>query len=272
MRHTAAYALLCIVVGVLRALPLDAALAIGRALGRVVGLFAAADTRSMRAALAAALDAPPPVGDCWADIGQRAAEWANARRMLARVDIDPSSEQHLHDALISGRGVIVATAHLGNWELMAAAVAARGVPVHSAASAGGRGRVFRWLAQWRAELGVHVHPPGGGARVLARRLRAGEIVAIFVDQSTRERCRRVPFFGRPAPTPITIERLAALSGASILLAWSTRQPDGRHLIRAEPVTACAGRLLEPLTQRIEALVRTAPVQWVWQHRRWAPRR
>ncbi len=263
-RHTLAYVALRAFVAALRLLPLHAALAAGAGLGRLAGLFARRDTALMRANLVH-LEAPPTPGACWADLGRRLAELALADRVLPRFDVDATP---LRAALAEGRGVVVATCHLGHWELMGAALARAGVEVRAVAARPRPGPLHRWLAAERRRLGVVALPPGGGARAAVAALRHGAAVALFVDQSTGERGRDVPFFGCEAPTPATAERLLALTGARLLFAWTRREPDGRHLVRFEPLPTPT---LEALTARVEALVRRDPAQWVWLHDRWRAR-
>lgn len=121
--------------------------------------------------------------------------------------------------------------------------------------------LIRWLAAERAALGVRTLSIGQ-ARTAVRRLQAGETVAVFIDQRTRERSRPIPFLGRPAPTPLTFERLAALSGAPTLLVWTARI-DGVHRIFAAHIHS-----LEDAMQRLEVAVRAHPTQWIWLHDRW----
>lgn len=174
--------------------------------------------------------------------------------------IEASAWAAFEAAQAGGRGVLVATAHLGNWELMAAALARR-VDFAAIAAAPKRSPLIRWLAAERAALGVTTLSVGD-ARAALRRLRSGGVVALFIDQRTRERSRPIPFLGRPAPTPITFERLAAASDAATLLVWTARV-DGVHRIFARPVTD-----LDDATAHLEAAVRAHPTQWIWLHDRW----
>ncbi len=257
LRHTLAFLGLRGLVALLRRLPLNLSLSLGAGFGRVCGFIDRRGSAHTRRNLARLEDAPSP-GSCWADLGRRAAEFANARRMLERVDlVDPVPTEW-------PRGVVVATLHLGNWELLGAALAAEGLPVHSAAAAPKASPLHRWLDEERRALGVHTHPPGGGARAARSILAEGGGFALFVDQATRERGRPVPFFGEAAHTPETVERLLALSCAELRLAWSRRDAEGRHRVHFEAIEPT----LEALTARAEALIRQHPEQWVWLHPRW----
>ncbi len=263
-RHALAALTLRLLFGALRRLPVDRARRIGAGLGRLVGLLARGERRRMARRLERALgEAAPPVGDCWASLGRRAVEFALADRMLDRVRVPPDAIARFEAARGAGRGVLLATAHLGNWELMAAALATRGFAVHTVAARRRGGPLHAWLAAHRRRLGVVVHPPGGGARAVVSRLRRGEAVAIFVDQATGRRCRPIPFFGRPAPTPTAFERLIALTGATPLLIHALPDDGDGYRVAVEPAAG-----LDRLTARIEALVRRAPSEWVWLHDRW----
>lgn len=229
-------------VGCLRILPRRLSAATGAGFGRLIGLF-----QRGRSA-------------CWADLGRRAAEFACARQWVEHVVIEPAAWACFEAAQAQGKGVLVATAHLGNWELMAAALAQR-VDFAAIAAAPKPSPLIRWLDQTRAALGVRTLSTGQ-ARTATRRLQAGGVVAVFIDQRTRERSRPVMFMGRPAPTPLTFERLAALSGAPTLLVWTARV-DGVHRVFAEEIQG-----LDDAMAKLEGAVRAYPTQWIWLHDRW----
>lgn len=234
--------MLTVFVGGLRLLPRQTSAAIGAGFGRVVGLF-----QRGRSA-------------CWADLGRRAAEFACAGQWISHVVIEPAAMVCFEAAQAQGKGVLIATAHLGNWELMAAALAQR-IDFAAIAAAPKPSPLIRWLDQTRAALGVRTLTVGQ-AREAARRLAEGGVVAVFIDQRTRERSRPVMFMGRPAPTPLTFERLAALSGSPTLLVWTARV-DGVHRIFAEQIQGLDDAML-----KLEAAVRRFPTQWIWLHDRW----
>jgi KDO2-lipid IV(A) lauroyltransferase len=261
-RHGLALLVLRGFVAGLHLLPFDLACGLGAGLGRVIGWTARRDTQRMRRALALLPDPPSP-GACWADLGRRLIEFALAHRALERVDADLRA---FEAALTEGRGVLLCTSHLGNWELLAATLAAHGHSAHSLAARDQGGALYRWLRRHRAQLGVHTHSPGGGARVCRDRCKAGLATGILVDQNTGERGRAIPFLNRPAPTPITAERLVKLTGAVPIFASIVR--DGRrYRLRTVRERPGAG-LTERLTAQVDALVRAHPTQWVWLHDRW----
>lgn len=261
LRHQLAYLALRAFVGGLRRLPLRGSLALGGYIGRAIGGLARADSARIKRHLRL-LECPPSVGECWADLGRRFCEFACATRLLPAVEIHGLTAAKR--ALESGDGALVATLHLGNWELMAAALSRSGLPVCAIAARPKRSPLHRWLAQSRTDLGVQTLSPGTGARRALSALKAGQAVALFVDQNTGAKRVSVDFMGRPAPTSTVWERLLTLTDAQPWLAWTIRQPDGVHRVTLEP----APRDLQALTDRVEVLVRSYPEQWIWLHDRW----
>jgi Kdo2-lipid IVA lauroyltransferase/acyltransferase len=96
---------------------------------------------------------------------------------------------------------------------------------------------------------------------------------VFIDQDTRVPGAFVPFFGRPAFTPVGAAILAQRTGAAVVVGSSHRLGDGSHVVEIEtfgvggdPETATAA-----LTAVLETRIRRHPTQWVWFHERWKTR-
>ncbi len=187
--------------------------------------------------------------------------------------------EHLEAARRGGRGVIALSAHLGNWEVLGAALAARGVPVHVVAQ-----KVFergsdRMLSAWRRRAGITVHRRGAGLGGVLRALRDGHVVGMLVDQDTPGPSLFASFFGRPARTPRSPFVLARRAGAALVPMWIRMDASGVHVARIEPeIRAAAGAGAAALAEdaeawhrRLEAAIRACPDQWVWHHRRWRTR-
>lgn len=181
-----------------------------------------------------------------------------------------------------GRGLIVLTAHFGNWELLAYAHGLLGFPVTVIHRAMRNPLVDRWLLQWRARGGTRSIAKKAAAREALKVLRAGGILAIPADQNQRYSFGVfVDFFGKPACTTTGPVRLAAHSGAMIVPVFLRRLGQSeRHTVEVLPPIELvntgdpAGDLVEN-TQRcakvIEAMIREYPEQWIWFHRRWKTR-
>ncbi|HSL82709.1 MAG TPA: lysophospholipid acyltransferase family protein, partial [Thermoanaerobaculia bacterium] len=173
----------------------------------------------------------------------------------------------------AGRPVLFVTGHCGNWELLAAAYSCRMKPATVVARAPDEAPLQRLLAGFRGRFGTRTVERGeaGAAKELLRTLRGGGVLAMLIDQDTRVEGVWVPFFGRPAYTPVGAARLALRRDVAVVPVFDERLPDGSHRARFEaplelPEDEVAATAL--MTRAIEAHVRRVPEQWVWMHRRW----
>lgn len=173
------------------------------------------------------------------------------------------------------RGVIVATAHLGCWELLAAWLAARLSPTAVITATVRNPAVDRLLQERRRRLGLTVLPRDRGARPVLRALDQGAVVGAVLDQNTRAASVPVPFCGRPAPTPLGLLELARRRGTPIVPAAMVRQGGRWVTSHLEPLSGAESRevlhLAAACNDALEALIRRNPDQWVWFHDRWGLR-
>jgi len=183
----------------------------------------------------------------------------------------------LEAARAEGRGVMVVTGHLGNWELGGSYVAARGIPIDVIARGAANPEFERWVTETREGLGMRVVHDSEAVRSTPRALRENRLVAMVSDQGALGLASTyVPFFGRPAKTPRGPAVFALRLGVPVLFAASLRRPDGTFHLTFErvPVTDTGDRdhdvdaIVATYTAMLEAWVRRAPEQYFWQHRRW----
>jgi Kdo2-lipid IVA lauroyltransferase/acyltransferase len=175
-----------------------------------------------------------------------------------------------------GRGVLVATAHLGNWELSAFAHALMTAPMHIVVRPIDNPRLDALVEQRRALSGNHVISKRDAAREILRALKAGEAVGILIDQNTLpEEGVFIDFFGEKACAGAAFARFAHHTGAAVVpgfALWS--EQDRRYALRFDPEIEMTGDVARD-TQRIhthlESVVREHPDQYLWIHRRWKTR-
>ena len=271
--------------------PLGAAL--GLVAGSLLRIRRGHVERSLRAAeIAPAAEIPALARGVYASLGTGVFEllWLAGRppaALDARVTMAPSCAAALRDAAALGRGVVVATAHTGNWDLSACA-AARWTAGPGGIATTPRLTVVTKRLSWRAldrywqrlraERGVTLVDAVGAAAAVRAALRAGSLVGMLVDQAPERRSGVVilPFLGRPARHDVAPALLAARGRAPIVVVLGRRTPDGRHLLEVADAIGpdeLRGRGgIERATARIaaavEAFVRAQPEQWLWLHRRW----
>jgi Kdo2-lipid IVA lauroyltransferase/acyltransferase len=215
-------------------------------------------------------------------LGTSFAEFLTLPQVTAgelRARFELCGEEHLRTALAQGRGAIVASGHLGNWEWMGAALAARGFPVTFVVQTLRNTRVDRFVQGIRRGAGIDVMPRGMALRRVRAALDANQLVFFMCDQDARRRGVFVPFFGVPASTPKGAAQLALRAGVPFLPGFGRRLAAGRHRgtilaplrSRAADEDAAVLELLGGFNAELERAIRDAPEQYWWAHRRWKTR-
>jgi len=152
--------------------------------------------------------------------------------LLASVEVH--GKEHLDKAVERGRGVILTSAHIGNWELAAVMVAQWGYVVHAVAGV----QLGRWLTgavrEAKNELSIHTISPEDGFRKIVRALGQNEPVALAVDGDVYTHGESVEWFGRETPFPSGPGKLAQRTGALVVAGVCERTSPGRFRIVIEP--------------------------------------
>lgn len=189
------------------------------------------------------------------------------------IELDTASKAALDGALSEGRGVVFVTAHMGNWELMASGLAGLGYPISTVAKASYDPRFTAMMDKARRDAGIQPIYRGRAGTVAAmlRALRSNRVLGLLIDQDTKVPSAFVPFFGRPAKTPLGAAVLARRCGAAVVVGTCRRRRLGTlrvdiarvSLEKMDDVSATAH-----LTALLESRIRRSPSQWIWFHERW----
>lgn len=184
--------------------------------------------------------------------------------------------EEMEAAVARGRGVVVASAHFGNWEFAGSTLAASGWPVDAVMQRLGNRHLNRYVEHVRAKLGMGLIDRVGAWDRLTESLAAGRVVAFVADQDARHRGVFVPFFGRPASTHKAPALLALRTGAPFFVGGVQRIGAQRYhawLVRLDPIQGLGTKeQVIDLTRRwlaeVERRVRLFPEQYFWHHKRW----
>ncbi len=184
--------------------------------------------------------------------------------------------EHYAAAKQKGRGILVATAHLGNWELSAFAHALLTEPMHVMVRPLDNLLIDRLVEERRTLSGNHLIFKRDAARAVLKALRNNEAVGILMDQNTSEsEGVFIDFFGKQACAGSGFVKLAYRSQAPVVpgfALWDEQRK--RYVLRFYPAIELTGDERTD-TQRIhsflERTVRRYPDQWMWIHRRWKTR-
>lgn len=196
---------------------------------------------------------------------------ANIRQ---RVTIKGS--EHLDAALAQGRGVVLATAHSGNWEILGAALAMHGYPIVAVVQKQTNAAMDKFINEYRTLAGMHVTYKTG-VREMISLLDENKIIGLLMDQDAGGQGIFVDFFGRPASAPKGPAVLARRKGALVVPAFITATGHGTHIALVHPplevdhtadreqdIFTATGRL----TAIVENHIRQYPHEWFWLHNRW----
>ncbi len=296
LRHRIEYVALRAFAALVAALPASAAFFLARRVGDLVHLVDARHRSVARTNLRerfrdeqgrplSEADVRRVARDSFRHLATCAVEVARLPRETSRHGLRRivrfSGAEHLRAALAAGKGVVLATAHVGNWEVMGATCRDLGAPFTTVYRPLDNPLLDRWVRATRAAAGQTMIPKHGATRPLLRALRDGGVVVILVDQDARGHGVSAPFFGAPASTIPTPAELALRTGAAVATAASVRVGPGFvyetwidppvDVVDTGDRAADVLRITTAVNARIEAAVRRAPEQWLWAHRRWKTR-
>ena len=184
---------------------------------------------------------------------------------------------YLDEARASGKGVIILTAHLGNWELGGVVVALLGYPLWVVARPHKHMSVDRFFNRQRESTGLKVIPLGRAARLCLNLLKNKGLIALAGDIDFYKNGVCVDFFGRPVVLPYGPAVFALKTGALIVPGFMLRNPDDSFTLRFErPITPVStgdrdkdiSRLADNYKVVMEGHIRRYPQQWYMFRRFW----
>ena len=176
-----------------------------------------------------------------------------------------------------GRGIVLCTGHVGNWELTGAFLAMHGLPLDAVVRRMANPLFDGFLNRTRSRVGMKVVYDTDAVRQITRGLKEGRHAALVADQGVLGLASSfVTFFGRPAKTPRGPAVFALKFEVPVVFCAAVLQPSGRYRFMAEeiPVTKTGDRdadvdaTVQGFTSALERLVRRYPEQYFWHHRRW----
>jgi KDO2-lipid IV(A) lauroyltransferase len=191
--------------------------------------------------------------------------------------ITVSGREIVDQALQRGKGVMILTAHMGNWDLLGMFTVKHKYPL-TIISKDLKSKTINdmWMVL-RERFGVNIIPAHNSARGSLKVLKKNELLGFILDQNRpRDAGIFVDFFGRPACTSPGLAILSAQAQAPVVPVFINRTPDGNHELRILPVIdpppdrepETVRKATQIYTKIIEDQIRRYPDQWIWLHRRW----
>lgn len=274
------------IVNLIRSMPYSTAVSVGRSLGYLAWLGDSFHRRAARLQMRHALgDAYRPElvreafmfnGDVFVDTVKYA--YMSVEEISRRITVE--GREHLDGALNTGKGVMLITGHIGNWEMLAHMRRFLGVEFCVMADQREDPRLEELVNGLRLRSGATILPPRGKALMLVRELKKGNTIGFLIDQrGKRSDGLFCDFFGLPAPTNPAPGFLAVKSRALVVPVRCIKK-DGRYVVTFSEARDAStfGQGKEGIANAsqymqtwVESVVREHPDQWFWLHCRWTRR-
>jgi KDO2-lipid IV(A) lauroyltransferase len=218
----------------------------------------------------------------WRHLFLMCAEIAHTPRKVHRTNWREHSQivdlESFVRTLLSGRPLVVISAHYGNFELGGYLMGLFGFPTYTVARKLDNPYLDRFINRFRGRTGQYMLPKRGSGPEIKRVLDDAGILTLLGDQSAGKKGCWVTFFGRPASTHKAVSLFSLGNEAPTMVSYARRI--GRPLqyevgpqaivdpresgfeLRTVPLLA------QWYTDQLEELIRRAPEQYWWLHRRW----
>jgi len=273
-----------------RPLPLEAVLGLGELLGEVVyslGYRRKVARDQIRATIGKNWPAERVeklLHRVYANIGKTFVEilkfpCLDELEILNRVTADDLSG--LDRLLERGRGIILISAHFGNWELLGGYMALRGYPVNFVVADLRNPLTDGFLTARRSRWGGSIIRAGRAMRDVLKFLRRNQCVAILPDQDAGKDGEFLDFLGRTASVNTGVAAISLRTGAPIFPGFLVRRGKGRYHLHVPPplypedypgpFELARRALARDYSDLIASYIRRYPDHWLWTHRRWKTR-
>ena len=180
------------------------------------------------------------------------------------------------DAMLSGRPLLLVSGHFGNWEMAGYVIGLTGFRTHAIARPLDNPYLDDYLRGFRERTGQRLLAKQGDFDKMQQVLDRGGVIATLADQDAGQRGLFVDFFGRPASTHKAVALMAMEHRVPMIVAGAPRIDGICEITTADVILPedyeRSPDAIKAITQRfttdLEQLIRAAPEQYFWLHRRW----
>jgi len=195
-----------------------------------------------------------------------------------RNKVKVEGKQHLDTALSNGRGIMMITGHIGNWEIISHIPRVLGIQFCVMADVRKDKRLESIVDRIRSRSGATILPPKGKALMLIKELKKDHTIGMVVDNRGEKKdgllCN---VFGMPAPTNPAPAFIAIKGNALVLPVYAIKQR-GSYRIRFSKAAGTFGigetamrHLSDFMQSWVSSVVKEHPHQWFWLYSRWVKR-
>ena len=268
------------------ALPLRSAYGVAASLSNIYSIFAFRDRKAVTENLKVIF---PDKSDCeiarirqelFRNFAKYLVDFFRFKKLDAeylKKNIRLKNLNYIDESLSKGKGALLVTAHLGNWELGGVVISILGYPFLTVALPHKSKMVNGFFNAQRESKGMRVLPLGNAAKGCLKGLRKNEVLALVGDREFAGKGMLVDFFGKPTVFPVGPAALALQAKIKIIPGFMLRNPDDSFdLIMSEPLDFTPSgdnqkdlkELITRYKSMFEDYIRFYPEQWYMFRRFW----
>ena len=187
--------------------------------------------------------------------------------------------EYIEAAYNEGKGIVMATGHYGNWELLGATMALKGFPIISITRKQNNGKMDQFINEYREMVGQKLAYNRGNNSLLAisKMLKEKNVVGILYDQDTNDDGVDIELFGKRCIIPFGAVALSRTYGAPILPMFLHNNEDGTctakiypaiHTLKTKDRAQDFYEATKQLVDVLETEIKADPAMWFWAHDRW----
>ena len=286
MKHRIEYFIFYAVTRLISCLPFSTAVNIGKQLGRLLYRLSGSRRKITVDNISTSLNISTAEAEIIAkkaleNIGMTFAEFIKLPSLedsFFENNIEVEGFDNFIAARDKGKGVLILSAHIGNWELLGASHQKREGKMSCVYRPTSNPFVGDFIDSIRKSTGLGTIPSKNAARKIMTHLKRGGTAGILLDQhAVVEEAINVDFFGRPAATNYGLALIALKTGSPVVPLFLTREVGSKFKChygepiypeKSDDLKSDIKKATEHFNKVIEEMIKRYPDQWFWLHRRW----
>ncbi len=181
---------------------------------------------------------------------------------------------NIEEAINSGKSVLLATGHFGNWEMLGFYLLKRKIKLSAIAKKQRNPFFDEYFVQFRAKYGLDLIYQKGALKGILRAIKDNRMIFFLHDQDARKSGETMPFMNHDASVFMGIAKIALKANLPIMPAYHIRTKEGKSIFRFEKIfypsdeDMTAFEVMDKLNNSLAEMITKYPELWFWVHKRW----
>jgi len=182
--------------------------------------------------------------------------------------------ENIEEAISSGKSVLIATGHFGNWELLGYYLLKQKIKLSAIAKKQRNPFFDEYFVQFRAKHGLDVIYQKGAFKGILKAIKGNRMIFFLHDQDARKNGEIMSFMNHDASVFMGIAKIALKADLPIMPAYHIRTSEGKHIFRFEKIiypqqeNLTAFNVMDKLNDSLAENITRHPELWFWVHKRW----